>query len=50
VLREDATRKGLNLAEGDSLETTRALKAEAEPADTAEKIQNAEHVIQPGLW
>jgi hypothetical protein len=49
VLREDATREGFNLAEGDRLEPTCALKAKAESADTTEKVEDAQHVIQPGL-
>ena len=39
---EDALRVGVDLAEGDGLETTRPLEAQVEPADAREEGKNAE--------
>jgi hypothetical protein len=43
VLREHATGKRLDLAEGHRLEAARALQAEAEAADAAEQVEHLQH-------
>lgn len=49
VLRQHTPRKVFDLAEGDRLKAARAFKPEAEPADSAEKIEDAQlfHLLAP---
>jgi len=43
VLRQDAAAEGFDLAEGDRLESARALQAEREAADTGKKVEDLVH-------
>ena len=48
MFRQDTAGEWFNLAEGDRLKSARAFKAKGEPADTAEKIKDAQlHDVAP---
>lgn len=44
MLRQHTAGEGFDFAEGDRLESARPLKAEGEAANTAEKVEDAEHL------